>query len=471
MSFGTEDLVALVRARGRGDPPTAMGEVFVTPTVATLQFLDAKVQLARIEQTLDTILATLEDSATLADLAARLGEDQVDVENRLHRAIDDAAANFGLTRRPAAQSYGSVVVFRSTPLTSIVTIPSGFKFYAPSLEQEYGSVNTINISSMSFDVTLNKYIASVPVQSVDVGLNTAAAIGQVVQIRDNNPQLEGVTNLDPIVGGRDQESDRDLVARIKTALSANNIGTKSGYRNLVLSLSNVKDASIIGAGDTLMVRDLSDGGSVDIYITDPVPIQVNELATIAGGNLDVTGTIFTPSRQPIINNITTVSPAPSAIIKDGTVYAGSLRAKDQITFSTSQDGVTISYFVNDNVRVVQEYLDDPDRKILGSDVLVKEVQVVLVNVIFKITVLSGFSKSVVATNVQNEVTQFISTLGVGQSLEQSDVLRIATNVAGVDRVDLPMTQFDRGGTTPQQLKVIEAAANEVLRVNTVAVNY
>jgi hypothetical protein len=51
------------------------------------------------------------------------------------------------------------------------------------------------------------------------------------------------------------------------------------------------------------------------------------------------------------------------------------------------------------------------------------------------------------------------------------VLRIAVEVAGVDRVDLPMTRFDRGGATPTQLNVIEAEANEVLRVGSIVVNF
>ncbi len=469
MSISTQGIISLIRDKGRGDPPAALADIFVNPLTRILQFLDTKVQFARTEQTVDTIVTALEDDDALADFALQLNEEADVIFNRLRIALDDIASNFGITRRPATVSKGTVLVLRDVALTSPITIGAGTKFFAPSLDQEYSATETIQITSMTFDTDLNKFVASIPVESVNVGLNTIAAVGQINQIRDNIPDITGVTNTEPLTGGRDEESDRSLSERVKTALSSNNIGTKSGYRFLALSLDDVKDASVVGAGDILMVRDLGDGGSVDIYITDAIPVQVSETA-IAGVNLTGTGPfIFTPSRQPVID--TTVSPAADAINKDTGVFAGSIKALDTIEFPTDVNGQTITYFVNDNVSKTQEFFDDDTRNILGSDILIKEAFLVLANVEFTITVFSGFSKSVVQGNVQNVVTQFISNLGIGDNIEQSDIIKTVADIAGVDRIDLPMDRFDRSTSPVLPLSVIPAGNNEVLRVGSVIVNF
>jgi hypothetical protein len=68
----------------------------------------------------------------------------------------------------------------------------------------------------------------------------------------------------------------------------------------------------------------------------------------------------------------------------------------------------------------------------------------------------------------NALNQKISVLGIGVSLEQSDIVRVAVDTPGVDRVDLPLIQFDRG--VAGILNVIQASGNETLRVGAVVVN-
>jgi hypothetical protein len=468
MSFGYKDIVAAFQSIGRGDPSSALMEVFGNNLLKLLQFLDAKIQFARKEQVLDTTIAELETPDAITADAQAMDETEDAITSDLSQAVDRLAGNLGITRRPAVGSIGLVVILRSSPVTRPILVAAGKRFYSSTLDQEYAVSETINLTSMTYDPILGKFTASIPVQSVNTGLATVAAIGQITTIRDSITDIEGVTNTQPIVGGRDVESDRDLAARAKTALSANNIATKSGLRLLLLGLDSIKDVSIVGAGDPLMARDLGDGGSVDAYITDPIPVQVTETA-ITGVNLFGTGPYyFTPSRQPVVNDVNLVAPIASTIHKDGTVYAGSIRAKDIIEFPTNVNGQAIDFFVNNNVLQTQEFMDADERDILGSDVLIKEAVTVLVYATFRIVVLSGFSRSTVQTNVLNAITQKISTLGIGVSLEQSDVVRVAVDTPGVDRVDLPMTRFDRG--TVDVLNVIDAGGNEVLRVGAVIVN-
>jgi len=477
MSVTTQDIINLIKTRGRGDPPSALADIFVNPIVKVLLFLDAKIDFAQAQQTVDTIILLLENDDALEELAGYLDETTEDLTTRLRTSLENIASNFGITRRAAAPSAGPVLLLRSDPLTvppdTPITVPSGRRFLAPSLNQEYRTTSTVIITAMSFDDSLQKFVFSVPVQSINVGLDTVAGESQVSQIRDRITGIEGVTNSDPITGGRDEETDRELTERIKSALSANNIGTIAGYRNLVLGVAGVKDAIVISAGNPFMLRDAGDGGSVDIYITDPVPITVAELATSAnykpvGGKFE-----FSPSRQPIVDDANTIQPTDVfAINKDLGVYAGSVRAKDTITFNTDHTGETITYQTNDLVREVNDYMQDEERKIVGADVLIKEAVFVPVDVIATIQVLPEFSNSrdTVRDEVLNQVTQFITALNIGRSLEQSDVITLIQNVDGVDRVNIPMIKFERTVSTGV-VNIIDALANEVLRPGNIIINF
>lgn len=472
MSIAPADIIALFRARGRGDPPSALADVFVGPLVMTTNFLDAKIDLARAEQTLDRAIFTLEDDETLDGLAAVLGEDRQTIIDRLKGAIEDVASNFGLIRRAATGSRGSVLLLRSAQIDNPITVAAGRRVAAPLLEREYRVTTSVIISAMTLDETLAKFVFSVPVESVGVGLNTVAGPDQVTQVKEPISGIEGVTNRDAIVGGRDEETDRGFVARIKDVLSANNIGTKAGYRRMVLTgLDAVKDVLIVGAGDPFMIRDGDGGGSVDIYVTDPDPVTVTELATADNFVPSGPSFVFTPSRQPVVDDLAAVQPTDATVItKDAGVFGGSVRAQDTITFATDHTAAFITYQANDLVRQVDDFVQEPERKILASDVLVKEALFVLIDVFLTIRVLPEFNniRTTVQARVEAAITELISILGIGVSLEQSDLLKAVTEVDGVDRVNLPLTKFERSVNTGT-LNVIDAAANEVLRVGTIQV--
>lgn len=471
--IGVDTITALLQSRGRGDPTSALGEIFNTPLTRVLQYLDAKIQFSRTEQALDTIITALASQDTLNNFALQLDEDVATIEKALSLAVDAIASNLGITRRPAVTSRGNIIVYRADSLIDPITINAGTTFTAPLLAQDYTSRDTVIIYSMNWDSDLDKYIYAIPIESVNTGTATVAATSQVTKISDSINGIDGCTNTDPVIGGRDEESDQELADRAKTALSANNIGTKSGYRGMVMGIDTVKDASVVGAGDPLMVRDMGDGGSVDIYVTDAIPVQAGEVAVLGTNLIDSSGTgvgpwIFSPARQPVL--VAVVTPAGGTIHKDTSIFAGSITALDTISFVPDVTGLTVTYFVNDNVSQVQTYIDDDSRRILGSDVLIKEVATIPVYISMKITVVSGFSSSVVQGNVQNAVTQFVASLGIGVHLEESDVIRVAVNIDGVDRVELPLIRFDRG-TIYTPADIIPAAPNEVLRVGSVAVSY
>ena len=136
-------------------------------------------------------------------------------------------------------------------------------------------------------------------------------------------------------------------------------------------------------------------------------------------------------------------------------------------------GTTVTYMANSLVNTVQNYVGEDEHKIVGSDVLIKEATIGYVQLYCRIVVVTGASTSTVKNNAINAVTQLISSLGIGQPLDQSDIIGTITEVANVDRVIMPLTRFDKNvvgspAATPQD--VITAEGNEVLRVGTITVD-
>lgn len=471
MPITKEDIIAQFRNRGRGDPPSALADISVNSLLRMTTYLDAKNTFARDEQSLVSILASLEDLTALGILSTDMNEDLGSLITKLQSDIDAIATNFGTTRQPASQSRGNVALLRNSALTEDINVPAGTKVFSTELEQEYQTTETVLITTMTFDSNVNAFVASVPIESANSGLDTIVAEGQINQLRSSIVGIDGVTNIEIVGGGRDRESDQQFVTRLLEILSANNIGTKAGYEELIFSQENVKGVSAIGANDPFMFRDLTDGGAVDIYVTDPLPISISE--TILAAQVEVVGQTFVviPSRQPVINDVTTINPAAGFVIginKDTGAFGGSQKANDQIVLDTDPTGLVLGYQSNKLVSDLQAFVELPENSIFGSDVLIRAASVALVDVIFSIRVLSGFTPSVVTQQVETEVTQAIANLNIGQSLEQSDIVEIAVGVPGVDRVNLPPTKFDRSTGTVQN--VITAAANEVLRPNTVIAN-
>ena len=475
MSLSASDIIALFKSRGRGEPPSALSDVFINPLVSILNFLDSGLNLANAEQTVDTIVALLGDSASIQSYATSLNESTDTITAHLRTALEAIASNFGITRRAASYSNGFAFYYTNSNPSGLlpITIGVGRTIFAPTLNQQYRVTSTITFNSVPpIDSVTGRYYFTVPVTSANTGAISNAGVGTLTLIQDAISGIQGVNNLSSIVGGQDQESDSALAARIKQSLAANNIGTKSGYTNTILSgVSDVKGVSVVGAGDPLMTRDKGDGGAVDIYVTDPVPVSINEPITSNMETIDLTYLYIAPSRQPVINDVTTVIPQPDHIVKDTTEgKGGSIKAQDKLAYLIAGApvvGSSLSYQANNLVAEVQDFIDVPERKILGADVLVREAYVIRVDIVAQIVVLSGYISTNVQTQAQATVESLVASLNIGEELDQSRIIDVISEIPGVGEVVIPLTRFNKTSESTAQVNSIIPAANEVLRPNLV----
>jgi len=234
------------------------------------------------------------------------------------RDLDRLAANFGTSRNTGSAASGIVVfctnsLVADTPIASgtLVTARNGIKFRtignfvmsATDKNRLAANANrmrkSLNIAGLS-----SQYALEVPVQATRPG--TTGNVGSLQIVSSDISFPVNVTNLTSMSGGASKETDDSFRARILSVFSGANIGTSSGYRNVLLGISGVMDALVVEPGDSLMLRDGTEtletddggsriinsgtGGKVDAYILGRKVAEASEtfVFTDLSGSGDIT---------------------------------------------------------------------------------------------------------------------------------------------------------------------------------------
>jgi len=214
-------------------------------------------------------------------------ENDDDVQSMIDLSFDRLASNFGVSRGEATSSNVDLLYFTNIAPTTNITI--AFETEAstiPTETEEAIAFSTLSEATMyvdrlddywneiteQYEITLAA-VALVPGAAGNVNANTIVS-STVAGLR--------VTNLQPAIGGEDSESNADLADRANLAFVGLDVGTDAGYRRIVMSVPEVRDMMVVGAGHPMMQRDYDEVrkkhvyGKVDIYIRGGDDIQVTE---------------------------------------------------------------------------------------------------------------------------------------------------------------------------------------------------
>lgn len=205
----------------------------------------------------------------------------VEVQSLINSAFDAYASNFGVRRRSGTSSAGEVLFFTSIRPTSSIVIPLGTTTSAGSVSFTTTRAATIPFNNVAsfFNPISGTYQISVPVQATTTGSQTNVGVGQIKSVSSSLSTGLRVTNLAPMTGGQDAESNLALTVRVQNRLASVDSGTARGYLQTAADVPGVIRANVVAAGDDLMQRDLNEdgehkGGKVDIWV------QGDNIATV-----------------------------------------------------------------------------------------------------------------------------------------------------------------------------------------------
>lgn len=260
--------------------------------------------------------------------------------------VDALAANYFITRKPAVKASGKITcVFASQ---SVVTLTPGFLLQASA-----GGVNAVfgpAVSFTGYPSTTAGVVASstagffrarsdgyyeldVPVVQTDdsvevTGYAITVSQGQVFAVASSVPGFRSATATSTFVGGTAEESDTDLIARVKLGPVPKIVNSRTQIQAYLSDTVPSQNVGIFGGGHPLMTRDkanvlgLSTGGRTDVYVKPP--------EAIGSGAVQITDTLRT---QTVLTDSAQYSFDVSAT---PTIKARSLLSSSSTTYVAGQ---------------------------------------------------------------------------------------------------------------------------------------
>jgi len=399
----------------------------------------------------------------------------IEVENFDDVDVDNFAFNEFLIRNAGGRSSGTVVFSRVTSPQVDLPVQGGFPI-ATTPDEETGETvvfitteaKTLYTASAAsyFNIETERYELEVAVQAT-----VAGAVGEVGPNRINRPlrPLSGfdtVTNRNRTSPAADRETNAELMERYKISIPGTQLSVKSGIELYVRgNFQDAGDILVVTAGDPLITRSGEGGNAIDVFITGSQSTARSDTQQFVG-----LGQLIILDNQPVLS-ITNIPGYVFGVdyefVKDESGVSDSVRAQDGIKFlvggSSPSVGSTFSVEYEQNILLgnIQSAFEDADNDVGGQDVLLRsgtQVDLVLGSIL---TVVQGFSFSTVRSAVITTIINFINSLGLGKTVEKSDIQAEVRKINGVD--NFVFTLLDRvGGTGNDDVPI---AKNEFPRIS------
>lgn len=436
---------------------TVVKEAFVNPAAA--QFKDAY-------DGLDTIVLnqSIANSASMTT-----------------RALERLGANVGVTIQKGAKSTGFVRFVKFAAPTSNISIPTGTHM-TTRLTNNSGTIGFTSLATVTMaptspgdPITGAESYVDVFVIADDVGLAGNVDAGTITTLSSPIAGIDQIFNPSVFNGGSDIQSNAAL-ASVVSARSQGRIGTRPGYKDLILSNLQVDDVLVLGSSDADIKRNQF-GGAVDIVLLGNDVIDSTETIAYTGQS------VIRPLILPLVSvgsiagfdsvstPITLIGPTSGVgigtdydVVLDTTgPFAGSMKENSRIILHpvsvTPGAGtfLTITYSNNELVRTVQSFLADENSNVLGSDVLAKAGIKINALVTGQIKVIPGYDVAATVISAQDSTMAYFNSLLLGKDAEISQIQAAISNTPGVSFVDLP--SFVLAKETAPLVPVLEILAN------------
>lgn len=180
--------------------------------------------------------------------------------------LDLIASNFFVTRITGAKATGNVRIYFSSKKN--ITIPVGSRFKSKS-GLIFTATRTHYVPADAMGLERYPFYSSndISVEAEKTGDNYRVSAGEINEWVDSTTSYQGVVNLIALTGGTDKETNAELYSRLVLSQNVQAATSLGGITKLlVTNYPNVKNVSVVGAGDSLMLRDLNyDRGQLENY--------------------------------------------------------------------------------------------------------------------------------------------------------------------------------------------------------------
>jgi len=282
-----------------------------------------------------------------------LGQDEGD---EVDDAVDEILSNWFLTRKTGRKSRGVITVHFNQLID--VTIRTSDVFYKTStqpfvidsdIDLVYGEDDFVPVTDSTGVVV--EYALRVPVIAAESGVGFDVEAGSFVSFTRFSPFATRVENTTKFSGGVSVESTEEMLDRAPTAISVRDLNSPRSI-DVVLKdeFANVDDVTVIGFGDTEMIRDLiieeatglriHAGGYTDAYLRGPIS-ESEEFTAVIGSEFTDPRPDYYVLRDDTIPNFTSLGIDVGDVLHIYNNLTGS-EAGEYIVHEVTPYGITVS---------------------------------------------------------------------------------------------------------------------------------
>lgn len=365
--------------------------------------------------------------------------------------LEGIVYNEGQTRSTGAKANVTELFSRSAEPKADLNVQRGYPI-ASQIDEATGStivfvasearVMTYAQRQSFFNLRTQRYELSVPLVSTVEGAGARVGPNRVNRPLRPLAGFDSMTNPLAATGGRDTETNAELIARYLIAILGRQTGVPNGITRVALAdFPDVSGLKVVYGNNPMLLRAATDAGAVDVWIKGSVLRSNAENLPFPG-----VGQLIPVSIPPLVS---VVSVKSGATYDEGTDYdvvfdlsgvSRSPREASGIRFRAGGpnalpaigDPVTINYTYDGLIRDLQAGFTDDETLELGRDILFRRGIEVPIAHAANLTTTQGFSVSSILTKVQVADLTFVNTLGLGEPIQGSDIQGVVRAITGVD---------------------------------------
>lgn len=370
-------------------------------------------------------------------------------------------SNFNITRISATKSSGYVTFYTSTMPTKDILIKVGTLVSTVSSPQYYFvvtsafSVSITNLASY-FNASNNRWEFNVYVEAQKAGSTYRAGANTVTSLESAITGIDGVINSSAITGGADAESNYSMLQRLINSFQSRGILNKLGISNYIAN--SVTSVVVVGAGDSLMTRDLGRGGCVDIYIqgllsaTQTDTYTITTAGLISGSGSNYTSTTITLSKPPVYTvsqvliNGSAISNSYYELVVDTGDLKKSTSASDKIRLTDagisaltgfkSGSTVSITYTYNKLLYDLTTSISSTTNKVLGRNYLLREQIPTAISISVPVAAATGYTIDGLKSSWDTILYNYLSSLSHGAKITKSGIVSVLKGISTMTNFDM-----------------------------------